>query len=238
MAIVIDVVLIAILLLVMLLGIFRGFLKSLFGLVYCVCFLAAAVLLMPLIVNKLAGIGFIENLGNSIGKLFGKIGGGLSIQVSQGDDVAAALEGAGFLKSICVSLVNRGLASGKATVSAADMLGLYVLKFILGIIIVLLLAFLIRRLLKLMKWALSKLHRWKFFKILDRFLGWVYCTGMTALVFLVLLGELKVLSNRIPAVDNAIKQTKVVKIVYDKNPLQGFIDKNLNIEKMIASFKK
>ena len=173
MAIVIDAVLIALLLLVMLIGIFRGFLKSSFGLVYCVCFLVSSIFLMPIIINKLAEIGFIQKFGNTIGKLFAKIDGGMGVQVAQGQDVEATLMEAGLLATLCVNLVNRGLASGRASVSAADMLGLYVLKFIMAIIVVILLAFVIRRLLKLLIWALKKIHKVKFFKILDKFLGFV-----------------------------------------------------------------
>lgn len=238
MAIIIDVVLVALLLLVILLGIFRGFLKSSFGLVYCACFLVSVVFLMPLIINKLAEFGWMQKFGNTIGKLFAKIGGGMGVQVAQGQDVATTLTEAGPLAALCTSLVTRGLANGRASVSAADMLGLYVLKFILGIVVVLLLAFVIRRLLKLIIWALKKLHKVKFFKILDRFLGFIYCLGMTAAIFLLVFGELKLFSRRIPAVDNALKETKITKIVYEKNPLQGFINKHLNIEKMISSFKK
>lgn len=240
--VIIDAAVIGILVIVLIVGLVRGFLNSSFGLINFICFIVASIFLMPLAVNALAKLSPFESLGNTFANWINKAGAYMTAEITAADDAASVLQSAGipsFLAGIGASVCKAGLNAGAASVTLGGMLGLYAMKALVGILAVIVFAVAIKLILLGVRKLLRKLHKIKFFKILDRLTGMLFCLALTSAIFLFALGELYTVRERVKVVDNALAGTKVVKLVYEKNPFQKLIDENVNLERFIQNtFKK
>lgn len=238
MSVIIDAVLIVVAVIVLLVGTVRGFLNSSYKFLRFCSFVAACIFLMPLAVNALAKVDFLQKLSATFAGWFNKIGGYMTVEIFSADEAAEALKAAGipsFLAGMGASAVRAGLSGGATSVTLGGMMGLYALKAVLGIVVVIVFNLLLRLIFMLLRKLLRALHKFKVFVVLDKIFGGVFCLALTGAFALLVLAELHTVSARIPKADAAIRDTAVTKAIYEKNPLQKLVDENLNIDKLIRS---
>lgn len=234
MAGIIDGVIIAVLAIAVLLGLTRGFIKSIWGLITLAaivgCLFVAVPPLTKVVLDKTS---VAQSIESPVENFYAKIDGMDSVLYKDTLESGIALLRENKAPESLVKLIEKYLTKNVPSegISAKKLLASKTaeLALMLGVGIVLIIVMTI--LLRILKTIFVGISRISIIKPVDKILGIVYCTVLTAVVLIAVGGLAYTLStqNFMSSVNDAAQNSTVFRYFYNENPLQSIISKYVNL---------
>ncbi len=221
-----DIIFIAALLIVCVIGYVKSFTGIVRGALFIVCLVAGtAILTQPLTrLFELTGLGRL--MANSFAENFAEKGGAMSLTIEEGTKAAisAGLKDAGvpgFLASPCAALIMQMLPTPTGTI--AQLLGRLLSKVILSGIAAIILFIFITILFVILKNLLLRTHENDLFRRIDGILGIVVIVVILLCVTWFLLGVVQAEGATKFGIKSvqALNKTYILRFMYLNNPLAG-----------------
>lgn len=231
--IIIDVSIVCIFLIALIVGLVKGFNKLFMGFLSEIGGLVVAGALCVVIANKLVEIPAINNLAPAIAGWFDRPN--LTTEIASLDELATLLSAGvlSFLSGKAEFIWGKMQAYSVNTI--AGYLGHVVLKVIAAALCFIVLLIVVRLILNGICTLLQKLNKYTAFKVINMILGVVWAVAATYLIVvcIVMTGAELVVSNwfsdSIPAIQAAVADSAVLKLLHETNIVGQYISQALSI---------
>jgi uncharacterized membrane protein required for colicin V production len=228
----------------LIIGLKKGFMKSIWGLVTLAVLTAGIYFAAPPMTKFICNNSTIDTqLSVSMEKLYGKIKG-MDTEISAEiiEESLTNMETNNVPKFVidAIKPIIKKYIPAEGTYTAKAIMGERTAYAILMTGVGILLAIVIGIILKMFKKMFIGLAKTSAVKPVDKLLGMVYCIIITAAVFIAIGGITYTMSNQkfMTKVNENYEESTVFKYIYGENPLQDVFDKYINVGKIIDKYTK